>query len=153
VSLSVSRSRTVTDVHTQAEESNPERSFVEGLGLRIQRDARPEPRPVPTGLARIFRLPGWDDPAPPPTRLVAMCGWATALGVAGLAVATRGLMAIMGGTAPGWYEPAIVGIGLAGIGLTVGAFMSIQRRRLPWLMLAAATIPLIAAGFLTVRAL
>jgi hypothetical protein len=140
-------------VHTQADESTPERSFGEGLGLRIQRDARPEPRPAPTGIAKIFRLPGSDDPAPATTRVAAMCGWATALGLVGVVVAGRGLMAIMRGTAPGWYEPAIVGVGLAGIGLTVGAFMSIQRRRLPWFMLAAATLPLIAAVALTIHAL
>lgn len=164
----------MTHVHTQAQESTPdagppptaapaepaataapapEWSLVEGLGLRIQRDPRPEPTAARTGIAKVFRLPGWDDPAPPTARLVAMCAWATALGVVGLAVAVRGLMAILGGTAPTWYESTVVGTGLAGIGLTVGAFMSIQRRRLPWFMLAAATIPLIATVVLTVRAL
>jgi hypothetical protein len=140
-------------VHTQADEPTPERSFVEGLGLRIQRDARPEPRPAPIGIAEIFRLPGKGDPAPATGRLAAMCAWATALGLAGVALGVRGLMAIMGGTAPGWYEPALVGAGLAGIGLTVAAFMSIHHRRLPWYMLTAATFPLIAAVILTVLAL
>jgi hypothetical protein len=140
----------VTHVPTQADESN---SFVEGLGLRIQRDARPEHRPAPTGAAKMFRLPGVGDPAPATTRLAAMCAWAGALGLLGLAVGVRGLMGIMGGAAPTWYEPAMVGVGLVGIGLTVGAFMSIQGRRLPWIMLAAATVPLIAAIVLTVYAL
>jgi hypothetical protein len=161
-------------VHTHAQESTPdagpptaaapaepaapaapaaESSLVEGLGLRIQRDPRPEPTPDRAGLAKVFRLHGWDDPAPPTSRLLAMCAWAAALGVVGMAVAVRGLMAIMGGTAPTWYESALVGAGLVGIGLTVGAFMSIQRRRLPWFMLAAATLPLIGAVVLTIQAL
>jgi hypothetical protein len=130
-----------------------EMSLAEGLGLRIQRDEVREPSPTPTGMARIFRLPGWDDPAPPTTRLAAMCGWAAVLGLIGLAIAIRGFLAVLGGTAPAWYEPAMAGIGVTGIGLTVGAFMSVQRRLLPWFMLAAATIPLIGAVVLTVRAL
>lgn len=139
-------------MHTQAEESSPERSFAEGLGLRIQRDTQPEPGPAPTGKARIFRLPGSYDPSPPTTRLIVMCAWATTLGVVGLVVATRGLMGIMGGQVPSWYEPSMVGIGLTGIGLTVGAFMSIHRRRMPWFLLALATIPLAATVVLTIRA-
>jgi hypothetical protein len=47
----------------------------------------------------------------------------------------------------------MAGVGVIGIGLTVGAFLSIQRRLLPWLMLAAATLPLITAVVLTVGAL
>ncbi|GFJ91733.1 hypothetical protein [Phytohabitans rumicis] len=137
---------------TEADESSPERSFVEGLGLRIQRDERPEPGPAPHGVARIFRLPRSHDPAPPATRLIVMCAWATALGVAGLGVATRGLMAIMGGLVPGWYEPSFVAVGLAGIGLTVGAFMSIHHRRLPWVLLALAIVPLAGSVALTIQA-
>lgn len=138
---------------TQADESSPERSFVEGLGLRIQREAPPEPRSTPSGIARVFRLPGSDDPAPPNSKLVGMCAWATGLGIVGLLVATRALLALWRSDPPNWYEPSFIAVGLAGIGLTVGAFMSIQRRRLPWIMLTLATIPLIASIVLTVRAL
>jgi hypothetical protein len=139
-------------VSTEADEASSERSFVEGLGLRIQREARTEPRPTPSGASRIFRLPGSDDPAPPTTKLVGMCAWASGLGLVGLLVATRAMLAIWRGNPPGWYEPSFVIVGLVGIGLTVGAFMSIQRRRLPWVMLALATMPLIASIVLTVRA-
>jgi hypothetical protein len=139
-------------VSTQADESSSERSLVEGLGLRIQREARPEPRSTPSGVARIFRLPGSDDPAPPTSKLVGMCAWATGLGLVGLLVATRAMLAMWRGDPPTWYEPSFITVGLVGIGLTVGAFMSIQRRRLPWVMLALATIPLIASIVLTVRA-
>ncbi|WP_173039681.1 hypothetical protein [Phytohabitans flavus] len=65
----------------------------------------------------------------------------------------RGLLAMWRGSLPPtWYEPSFIATGLAGIGLTVGAFMSIQRRRLPWIMLTLATIPLVASVVLTVRA-
>lgn len=138
---------------TQADESSSERSLVEGLGLRIQREPQPEPRPNPTGMARVFRLPGSDDPSPPTGKLVAMCAWATGLGLVGVLVATRALLAMWRNNPPTWYEPSFIAIGLAGIGLTVGAFMSIQRRRLPWIMLTLATIPLIASIVLTVRAI
>ncbi|MFC0527916.1 hypothetical protein [Phytohabitans kaempferiae] len=137
---------------TQADETSPERSFVEGLGLRIQREPRPEPRATPSGMGRVFRIPTSDDPSPPTTKLVAMCAWATGLGLVGLLVATRALLAMWRGNPPSWYEPWFIAVGLVGIGLTVGAFMSIQRRRLPWVMLALATIPLIASIVLTVRA-
>lgn len=138
---------------TQADESSPERSsFVEGLGLRIQREARPEPGSTPSGAARAFRLPGSDDPAPPTSKLIGMCAWATGLGLIGLLAATRAVLALWRGNPPTWYEPSFIAVGLTGIGLTVGAFMSIQRRRLPWVMLALATIPLIASIVLTVRA-
>lgn len=138
---------------TQADESSSERSFVEGLGLRIQREAPPEPRPAATGVARLFRLPSTDDPAPPNTKLVAMCSWAGGLGLIGLLVAIRAVLALWRGNPPTWYEPSFIAVGLTGIGLTVGAFMSIQRRHLPWVMLTLATIPLIGSIVLTVRAL
>jgi hypothetical protein len=140
-------------VSTQADESNSERSFVEGLGLRIQREARPEPASPPAATSRAFRLPGSDDPAPPTSKLIAMCAWASGLGLIGLLVATRAVLAMWRGDPASWYEPSFIAVGLAGIGLTVGAFMSIQRRRLPWIMLALATIPLIASIVLTVRAI
>lgn len=138
---------------TQADESSSERSFVEGLGLRIQREARPEATPPPSGTDRAFRLPGSDDPAPPTSKLIAMCAWASGLGLIGLLVATRAVLAMWRGDPASWYEPSFIAVGLVGIGLTVGAFMSIQRRRPPWIMLALATIPLIASIVLTVRAI
>jgi hypothetical protein len=137
---------------TQADESSSEPSLGEGLGLRIQREPRLEPRSTPSGMARVFRIPGSDDPAPPTTKLVAMCAWATGLGLVGLLVATRALLAMWRGNPPNWYEPSFIAVGLLGIGLTVGAFMSIQRRRLPWIMLALATLPLIGSIVLTLRA-
>jgi hypothetical protein len=140
-------------VSTQAGESNPERSAVDDLGLHVQREAGPAPRSTPSGTGRVFRLPNPGDPSPPTTKLVAMCAWATGLGLLGLLVAAPSVLAMWRGSTPNWYEPSFIAVGLAGIGLTLGAFMSIQRRRLPWIMLVLATIALVAAIVLTLRAI
>lgn len=100
-------------------------------------------------VATFFRLPTPTDPAPASTRLLVMCAWATALGGLGLAVALRGLLRIIAGTAPGWYEPVLIGVVLSGMALTVGGFTSMQRRWLPWAMLGAATACLAVAFALT----
>lgn len=138
---------------SQAEEASPERSSGEGLGLRTQHEAEPELSSNSSGPARPFHLPSSSDPAPPTGKLVAMCAWATGLGLVALLVAAQAVVATWRGDEPGWYEPALIAVGLAGLGLTVGAFMSIQRRRLPWIMLALATITLVASIVLTVRAI
>jgi hypothetical protein len=75
-------------------------------------------------------------------RTLSICGWATGLGVVGLGSALRGLPAIMAATTPDWYQPTLAVLGLSGIGLTTAAFVAIRRRRLPWLLLALATLPL-----------
>jgi len=36
-------------------------------------------------------------------------------------------------------QPLAVGCGLTGLGLTIGAFLTIGRRRTPWVLLGAAT--------------
>ncbi|MEJ3749243.1 hypothetical protein WEI85_39025 [Actinomycetes bacterium KLBMP 9797] len=126
-------------------EAEDSMTLAEGLGLRVQRDTAASAAPE-----RLFRLPGHGDPAPPTARLATMSSWAAALGLIGMLVVVRALMAVFGGPVPWWYEPALIGAGLLGIGLTVGAFMSIQHRRLPWCLLATATLPLLAALVLTV---
>lgn len=105
------------------------------------------------GVASLFRLPGANDPAPASGRMIGLCGWATALGLAGLAVALRGLVAIIAGTAPFWYEPVVISLGLLGILLTVAGFLSIQWRRVPWVLLAAATVPLLISVGLAIAVL
>jgi hypothetical protein len=92
----------------------------------------------PAGL----RLPAPDDPAPATGRLLGVCAWAALLAVVGLAVAARALVALLAGGAPGWYEPTILAGGVAGIALTTAAFLAVHDRRLPWLLLAGATVPL-----------
>jgi hypothetical protein len=93
-------------------------------------------------VSTFFRVPATDDPTPDNGQLVGICAWATALGLAGLLIAIRGLVGIIGGYTASWYEPALVSVGMVGIVLTVLAFMAIQRRYLPWIMLGAATVAL-----------
>lgn len=103
-------------------------------------------------IASVFRLPGTHDPSPDNGQLIGICAWAMGLGVVGLLIALRGLVGIVSGHAPNWYEPALIGTGLAGILFTVLAFLTIQRRYVPWIMLAVATIPLGVNIGLTVAA-
>jgi hypothetical protein len=86
-------------------------------------------------------------------RMLGLCGWAAGLGVAGSATALRGLLAILDGQVPDWYEPALAAAGLCLIGLVTAAFFSVRHPRLPWVMLAMATAPLLLSLGLTLDAL
>ena len=86
-------------------------------------------------------------------QMFGVCIWAAVLGVLGLAVGVRGFVATLMEAAPGWYEPAMIASGVVGIGLTVSAFVTVYRRRLPYVLLAAATVVLAYAVLLTVTAL
>jgi hypothetical protein len=66
--------------------------------------------------------------------------WAAGLVLVGMAVAARAFVALMFAThLPVYYEPALIVVGLAGIAATAAAFMTVHDRRLPWILLAAAT--------------
>lgn len=86
-------------------------------------------------------------------RMLGLCGWAAGLGVAGSATALRGLLAILDGQAPDWYEPTLATAGLCVIGLVTAAFFSVRHPQLPWVMLAMATAPLLLSLGLTLDAL
>jgi hypothetical protein len=77
--------------------------------------------------------------------LAALAGWAALLGVVGLVVGVRGLIAILVGGIPGWYEPTLIAMGLVGIGLTAGSFLTVQQGRLPWYLLGAGSTVLLSA--------
>ena len=94
------------------------------------------------GRETMFRFPAADDPAPGTRRLLTMSLSASALGLAGVGVGVRGFVSVFGGGVPGWYVPVLVILGLLSVALVVGAFLSIHRRALPYLLLAAAAIPL-----------
>ena len=91
----------------------------------------------------LFRFPAADDPAPGTARLLVMSLYAAALGVAGIGVGIRAMITVIGG-APFWYVPSLASFGLLSVGLAVASFLSIHRPALPWLLLAAATLPLVA---------
>jgi hypothetical protein len=85
-------------------------------------------------------------------QLMGVCGWAAVLGGLGLVIGIRGFIGDLMGFAPGWYEPAMIVTGAVGIGLTVGAFVMVHRRRLPYALLGAATGVLLIALILTANA-
>jgi len=89
----------------------------------------------------LFRFPAADDPAPSTARLLGMSLYAAALGLAGVGVGLCGLVTVVGGAA-GWYLPVLAFLGLVSVGSAVGAFLSIHRPMLPWLLLLAASVPL-----------
>ena len=97
-----------------------------------------------------FRFPSVDDPAPGTRRLLAMSVYASLLGLAGVGIGIRGLVSLIGGGVPGWYVPVLAFLGMVSVALSVGAFLSIHRRMLPWLLLLGAAVPLIADIMLAV---
>jgi len=107
----------------------------------------------PDGLTEaetFFRFPAVDDPNPGNLRLLTMSVYASLLGLAGVGVGARGLVSSIGGGVPGWYVPVLAGAGLVSVALSVGAFLSIHRRVLPWLLMLAAALPLAGAVMLAV---
>ena len=98
----------------------------------------------------LFRFPAADDPSPSTRRLLAMSIYASALGLAGVGVGIRGMVSQVGGGVPGWYVPVLAFLGVISVVLSVGAFLSIHRRVLPWVLMLAAALPLVADVLLAV---
>ena len=92
-------------------------------------------------------------PEPRLRQLMGVCAWAAVLGVIGLTVGIRGFFAELLGEAPSWYEPSMIIVGIVGIGLTVGAFVTVHRRFVPYALLAVSTVALGYAVVLTLTAL
>ena len=97
-------------------------------------------------------LPVVSSPQPRMRQLMGVCGWAALLGGLGLVIGIRGFIGDLMGKAPGWYEPSMIVVGILGIGLTVGAFVTVNRGRLPYALLGAASAVLLTALFFTVMA-
>lgn len=91
-------------------------------------------------------------PQPRMRQLVGVCGWAAILGGLGLVIGVRGFIGDLMGKAPGWYESAMIIVGILGIGLTVGAFVTVNRGRLPYALLGAASAVLLIALIITANA-
>lgn len=85
-------------------------------------------------------------------QMLGVCAWAALLGIVGLVVGIRGFVADLMEAVPGWYLPAMAGVGAVGIGLTVGAFATVHRRRMPYVLLGAATVTLAYGILLTATA-
>lgn len=97
-------------------------------------------RPGPAGGGKDVRL----------RRVAAVALWACVLAIGGLVVGIVALVKILS-HAPGWFEPVVTAVGVIGIGLTAAAFPAVNRRSLPWLLLSAATVTLVAVGVLAAQ--
>jgi hypothetical protein len=94
-----------------------------------------------------------DDRGEPRLRqLMGVCGWAAVLGGIGLVIGIRGFIGVLAGDSAGWFEPTMMVVGVLGIGLTVSAFLTVQRNRVPWILLGAASLVLVAAMIITGQA-
>ncbi len=93
-----------------------------------------------------------DDDSPRLRHLVVASTWAALLGVLGLAIGTRGFVGVLAGDAAGWYEPTLMILGTVGIGLTIAGFATIHRDRVPWMLLGAASLTLLAGLAATINA-
>jgi hypothetical protein len=90
----------------------------------------------------LFRFPAADDPSPGTIRVLCMSLYAAALGFGGVGVGVRAFLSVVTGAVPGWYVPVLALAGLLSVALAVGAFLSVHRPVLPWVLLAAAAVPL-----------
>jgi hypothetical protein len=125
----------------------------ESTGAQAVLPVQWEPGPGHTDLGEretFFRFPAADDPNPGTRRLLAMSLYAALLGLAGVGVGARGLVSTISGGVPGWYVPVLAFAGMLSVALSVGAYLSIHRPALPWLLLISAAAPLAAAVLLAV---
>lgn len=103
-------------------------------------------------IAPAIRVTRAAETTPRMRYIVAVCGWAALLGVVGLAIGARGFVGVLAGDAAGWYEPTIMITGALGIGATVGGFLSVHRRRVPWILLGTASVALLLGMIFTIIA-
>lgn len=121
-------------------------------GFAVPGPARRETGPLSWNRATARDLVNVDQPQPRMRQLMGVCGWAAVLGLFGLVIGIVGLVQDLMGAAPGWYEPAMIVVGILGIGLTVGAFVTVNRARLPYALLGLSTVSLFTAMALTANA-
>ncbi|MGH3662919.1 MAG: hypothetical protein ACRDTQ_13800 [Micromonosporaceae bacterium] len=79
-----------------------------------------------------------------------LCLWAGFLGLVGIGAGLFAVVRMMAFGIPGWYQPAVIAVGLFGIALTIAAFVKSDRRFLPWLLMFGSTLALAGAIALTV---
>jgi hypothetical protein len=85
-------------------------------------------------LRRTYRSP---HPAAGSERIAGVCLWALLLVLGGAVAYLRALLAQLAGAGPGLGITSFGG--LVGLGLTIAAFLTIGKRRTPWILLGLAT--------------
>jgi hypothetical protein len=97
---------------------------------------------------------GYTSPVAPASsrRLAVVSVWALLLVLGGAVATLRALLSRLDGSGTG-LAGALLGVttmgGLVGLGLTIGAFLTIGSRRMPWILLGAATAVLFTLMVLT----
>ncbi|HIV56416.1 MAG TPA: hypothetical protein H9902_00530 [Candidatus Stackebrandtia faecavium] len=76
-------------------------------------------------------------------RLIGVCAWALFLALAGFVLGAIAMIRLMGPT-PVWFEPTFSAVGVLGLFMAIAAFVTVQFRRLPWQLLGASTLTLVA---------
>jgi hypothetical protein len=102
-------------------------------------------------LSRRFRMPGPADPTPRQPRLIGVTLWAAVLGFGALFASLRLIVGLFTNISTS-YAVGFIAIGLVGLGATLGAFASVHRQRLPWMLLGVATVALVASWILNANA-
>lgn len=92
---------------------------------------------VSGGRHRAPRRRGWAAGSGP---LLVIYGWATGLGTVAIASGIRGLVLVLTGTVPQWYQPTVAALGLGGIALGGVALHAAARPGLRWAALGLANV-------------
>jgi hypothetical protein len=103
---------------------------------------------VRESAGRNFRLPSAAKSPPPNRHLAWICAWAATIALVGIFVAFRAFIVLIY-EERGWFLPVLLLIGLAGMASTIGALASVQRRRLPMILLGIASATIVAAWIVT----
>jgi len=132
-------------------------------GARTGTDPAVGPAPTgalfaPTGehvglspVAKAMTRPGGRSghPVPSGRRLFGLCVAAAALGLGGILIGARGWLGLVMHKAAGWYLPAIVILGVAGILTAAGGFLTVHRRHAPWALICVSAAILVTAMVVT----
>lgn len=126
----------------------------EGQGRRTVK-APPRPRPssrdwTPLETADVSSSPHLRENGEPRLRqMVAICLWAAVIGGIALITGIRVIIGSISSSPAGWYMPWAIGVGTACLALTVAAFVTVNKRWAPFILLGAATILMVVAIDLT----
>lgn len=76
-------------------------------------------------------------------RLIGVSAWALALGACGFVLGFVAMIRMIG-EVPAWFKPSFIASGVVGLALIIGGFVTVQYHRVPWLLLGASTVLLLA---------
>ncbi len=91
-------------------------------------------------------------PQPRLRQLVGVCLWAALIGGVALVTAVRALIGSLGADPPSWYLPWVSAVGTAGLGSTIAAFVTVNRKWVPFALLGVSTVLVIVALNFTAHA-